>query len=114
MSTRATYQFKTEHSGTHTVYIHYDGYPLGASHYLENAISEKGLVSTERFLRFNKNAQLTKSHEAHGDTEYRYTITGDNILVFKRIDQNWVQKFDGIIVDFIMFAKQYNDDWEII
>jgi len=27
MATRATYQFISEWSGTHTVYIHHDGYP---------------------------------------------------------------------------------------
>jgi hypothetical protein len=73
MSTRATYQFISEWSGTHTVYIHHDGYPEGAAEYFTK---ENGapIVKVETFLRSNEKAELTKSHEIHGDSEFRYTV----------------------------------------
>jgi hypothetical protein len=81
MSTRATYQI----NGT-TFYIHYDGYEAGAAGYFLNmhrcATGRGGLA--ERFLRGNELAEITASHEAHGDTEWRYTLIGTQLTVRKR------------------------------
>jgi len=86
MSTRATYQFI---GGTLpapiTVYIHHDGYPEGAACYFWNMHEcERRLGHFERFLIANERAEVTDSHEAHGDTEYRYTLEGDELTAWKR------------------------------
>ena len=102
MSTRATYQFISEWSGTHTVYIHHDGYPEGAAQYFTK---ENGapIVKVETFLRCNEKAELTKSHEIHGDSEFRYTVKGGHLLAQKRV--NFTDKFDtfwnGSVADFV-------------
>jgi len=84
MSTRATYEFRDRYGRGGTIYIHTDGYPAGAAHHLARAIvygGERGSMA-ERMIRGNPDtADLTDSHEGHGDTEYRYTIhrpTADN------------------------------------
>ncbi len=83
MSTRATYQFKADkkdYSAGATIYIHYDGYPEGAAAYFHAMLiaeNQRGGLVT-RFIRANELAELTDSHEAHGDTEYRYTVTNQN------------------------------------
>lgn len=76
MSTRATYQFKRQYGRDVTVYIHHDGYPAGAAGlYLVPAIElAAGYLTPEWFIRANERAEITDSHQAHGDTEYRYTI----------------------------------------
>jgi hypothetical protein len=78
MSTRATYQFITP-SHTTTCYVHHDGYPEGAADYLRDAFT------AEQFLRKNEHAELTGGHDAHGDTEYRYTIWHNLVNIEKRI-----------------------------
>lgn len=75
MSTRATYQINDQ-----TFYIHHDGYPEGGAAYLFNMIKAKHQPHARgdwpmAFIRGNYNADITDSHEAHGDTEYRYTVT---------------------------------------
>lgn len=76
MSTRATYLFKRQHGRDVAVYIHHDGYPEGAAGlYLLPAIeASSGYLTVEAFIRANERAEITDGHEAHGDTEYRYTI----------------------------------------
>ena len=81
MSTRATYLFSnTSMAGEDVcIYIHHDGYPSGAAQYLSRA---KNLSSRDRrpllesFIAANKGAEITRSHSTHGDTDYRYSITG--------------------------------------
>lgn len=77
MSTRATYQING-----HTFYIHHDGYPAGAAMYLNNAMEftseAPNATFQDDFMRANARAELTESHEAHPDTEYRYTVTTRN------------------------------------
>lgn len=77
MSTRATYEIDG-----HTFYIHHDGYPDGAAMYFHNALRWPE-VAEERapnanfaddFMRANPRAELTPSHDAHADTEFRYTV----------------------------------------
>jgi hypothetical protein len=105
MSTRATYQFISEWSGTHTVYIHHDGYPEGAAEYFTK---ENGapIVKVETFLRSNEKAELTKSHEIHGDSEFRYTVKSGNLLAQKRVGftDKFDTFFDGSVADFV---KEY-------
>ncbi len=109
MSTRATYQFISEWSGTHTAYIHHDGYPLGAAHYFSDG--EKTISNINAFIRANHNAEMTASHEIHGDTEYRYTVKSGHLIAQKRV--NFTDKFDtfwqGAIADFV---KEYYSSWE--
>jgi len=106
MSTRATYQFKNQWSGTHTAYIHHDGYPEGAAQYFLN--DGAPIFNINTFIRTNHKAEMTASHEIHGDTEYRYTIQGSHLLAQKRI--NFTHEFatiwDGSIQTFI--GKYYD------
>lgn len=76
MSTRATYQIKSGFSKV-TLYIHHDGYFEGAAQYFRKtldlmATSDCDLLTC--FLWANGRAELTGSHESHGDTEYRYDL----------------------------------------
>jgi len=89
MSTRATYTFSnTALAGEDiTVYIHHDGYPMGAAEYFRKAMDEKldsGRQLLEAFIAANDRAMITRCHQAHGDTEYRYTTDGKQITVEHR------------------------------
>ena len=103
MSTRATYRFipnDRRFRPAVTIYIHHDGYPEGAAGYLQDA------YNAETFIRKNNRAEITASHEVHGDTEYQYDIhqkTG--IRAFERRgygeDVVWNKFFDGPVEDFV-------------
>jgi len=85
MSTGATYQFN-DHGCTTTVYVHQYGYPQGAAAYflaMHHVKSSKGRAVD--FIRSNGLAEITKSHGAHEDTEYQYTIKKDGELKAVRI-----------------------------
>jgi hypothetical protein len=122
MSTRATYQFLSDR-GKATLYIHQDGYPEGAAQYLQAAIDcenqQGGWV--ERMIRANDGAEITTSHEAHGDTEHRYTIgccSGSPAAISwqKReggegTHADWVRMFGGTVEAFIkVFLEEDMDD----
>ncbi len=92
MATRATYQFISEWSGTYTAYIHHDGYPEGAAQYFLNG--DKPIFNINAFIRANHRAEMTASHEIHGDTEYRYTLQGSHLFAQKRI--NFTNEFETI------------------
>tara|TARA_R110002072_G_scaffold36929_5_gene108430 strand:- start:2647 stop:2985 length:339 start_codon:yes stop_codon:yes gene_type:complete len=96
------------------VYIHHDGYPTGAAEYFRKALF---IAKTDRrpileaFIAANTGAQITRSHQTHGDTEYRYTIDRKDVLVEKRIsnfreehglDNYWQTIFVGSIEEFIV------------
>jgi len=85
MATRATYKFISDITGTHTAYIHSDGYPEYAYNYLENA------ASIDAFMVKNDRAEITESHEIHGDTDYRYTIQNGCVVCEKR---TWFESDD--------------------
>ena len=69
MSTRATYKI-----GDYTAYIHHDGYPeYAVPNYIVPILRHAHM---DNFIRKNDGAELTLSHQAHGDTDYTYTITG--------------------------------------
>jgi len=96
MATRATYKI----DGVH-FYIHYDGYEEGAAKYFWNmhCSTDSGRGgNAEAFLRGNDLAEFTKSHNAHGDTEYRYDLKGETLTVRKRTgDWSSVEgKFDVV------------------
>ena len=118
MSTRATYQIQTVLRGvyprlsvrTSTVYIHHDGYPSGAAHYLRNGIdlariTERPLL--ECFIWANARAEMTDSHECHGDTDYRYSLYAKEgvwwVTASKRDfrDDSYNPIFDGPVDRFI-------------
>lgn len=104
MSTRATYGFPDD--GV-TIYKHHDGYPKGAATHFYNAWRNAGRGMAAGFLRGNDDAELTKSHEYHGDTEYRYEVrkaegcsSGYRIQPYRR--ENW----DGKPSDWLPMAPQ--------
>lgn len=85
MSTRATYEI-----GDLTFYVHHDGYPAGAAAKFADMIGAMTVSANGRgidaiadrrggacfaFIRGNMNAEPTESHQAHGDTEYRWKIS---------------------------------------
>jgi len=110
MSTRATYQI----NGT-TFYVHHDGYPQGAATYFANAANSDSLGGlAEKFIRANYKAEFTTDHEAHGDTEYRYTVNGDQITVEARVDfgETWKIEFSGFL--FAFMCENTDDDWSSV
>ncbi len=114
MSTRATYRFENRlraNCASHpalTLYIHHDGYPSGAAAYFWEAHHfanwKGGLVM--QFIRANPNAELTDSHEIHGDTEYRYSFTDGTLKAEKSFydsadTKRWRVIFEGPYWEFI-------------
>lgn len=113
MATRATYQINGK-----TFYIHWDGYEDGAAVYLWNmhqidAKSRGDLAAA--FLRGNDSAEFTDSHDAHGDTEFRYTIDRDTLTVDKRTgweDNQFSTVWTGHWWDFINAHPKQIDNFE--
>jgi len=99
MSTRATYEFKSELFGSITFYIHHDGYPYGAAQYIIKAKELQGPSLADRFYRANHKAEFTNGHSSHGDTDYRYTFEGNKILV--QSHEGTKIYFNGTIEDFL-------------
>ena len=108
MSTRATYRFKSEYNDS-TIYIHHDGYQEGAAFYFYNAFVNNGNLTAESLIRGNDKAEITESHQAHGDTEYRYTIGGQSLKVLSGYGDKWHTVFNGDWVDFI--NDNINQGW---
>lgn len=108
MSTRATYQFIGKVTGTQTMYIHHDGYPEYAFHYFQ------GGHNIDSFAEHNEDrAEVTESHEIHGDTEYRYTVQNNSVLCQKRVftesGDTWEIEFLGTVYEFInKYQKKYD------
>lgn len=109
MSTRATYLFEADLSNCRPAvcfYIHHDGYPEGAAEYFLAALlhtNERGGLA-ERFIRANENAEFTGSHQAHGDTEFRYTVNPDYTLLAEArvgFSNEWRTHFYGNLLDFV-------------
>jgi len=130
MSTRATYEFQAtkriyrDGQNWHdapdiTLYVHHDGYLAGAAAKLDF----DGAICTtaESFIRHNAKAEITDSHDSHGDTDFRYTVYWDDrgsraqILAEKRYYANtednesgkdyWKPVFDGALISFIIAYK---------
>ena len=115
MSTRATYTFSnTALAGEDvTVYIHHDGYPMGAAEYFRKAMDEKidtGRPLLEAFIAANDRSMITRCHEAHGDTDYRYDTDGKVVTIHHRsieftddgYSEKWSCVYHGDIDEFII------------
>ena len=106
MSTRATYSFISDNLPAVTFYIHCDGYKEGAAQYFYNAVvseNESGSF-VSKFLRANERADFTRSHDAHGDTEYRYTLSDSFLLTveaYNHTSDDWGVDFTGPLDQFI-------------
>ena len=107
MSTRATYEFRSNFHNPVVIYKHHDGYPEGAVEHLE------GVRTAEQFIRKIDEAEITDSHEVHGDTEYRYYITpsweDDEVRVRVEEEDNedsWRTIFTG---SFAEFKQKYGE-----
>ena len=107
MGTRATYKIEKT-----TFYIHYDGYEEGAAQYFLNMVRAQSEIdrngmptnrggNAENFLRANRLAEFTESHELHGDTEYEYDLKGDQLTVRSGYGEEKKQTFQGPLVDFL-------------
>ncbi|KJU86697.1 hypothetical protein MBAV_001112 [Candidatus Magnetobacterium bavaricum] len=112
MNTRATYQFIGDEKNlepTVTIYVHHDGYPQGAAEYFQDMLKQKHGCLATKFMHAVEGAELTLCHEAHRDTEYRYTITGDDHLTaLVKIDSDtWDIFFEGTLAEFV---KQYGSE----
>jgi hypothetical protein len=119
MSTRATYKIVSEGGQPNiTLYIHHDGYPEGAAEYFYNLLNvenRRGGWATQ-MIRANDGAEITGSHELHGDTEYRYNLyeSTNSVEAIKEIgsdNETWQTFFSGSIVDFI---KKYIKDADFV
>jgi hypothetical protein len=111
MSTRATYQFKGYLSEV-TIYHHCEGYLSGAAILFANAMKVGERLTAESFIRGNERAEITESHEIHGDTEYRYNIVADSqtIHVSERvIGLDWREIGSAKVEDFITVSESQKD-----
>jgi len=106
MATRATYRIACGNKAELTVYIHWDGYPEGAADYFDRALNlyenPRGSELLEKasfeacFLMANPKAEVTRSHEWHGDTEYRYDLWRSGIDPRKRTYMvTWAERKPG-------------------
>lgn len=111
MATRATYRFTNTY-----IYIHYDGYPEGAANYFYQTIisPSKGNFATQ-FIRAVPSAEITSSHAIHGDTDYRYDITGTGpnatIEAYARLGKEWRHFFNGTLYQFISTYSEAIPDY---
>ena len=125
MSTRATYRFKATQKWqpTTTIYIHHDGYLDGAAVYFYRMLinKSKGCAATQ-FIRANESAELTGGHDSHGDTEYKYDVTGSGpeaqIVAYKRAwsvaddeREEWRVVYTGTLADFCANHREGIDSW---
>lgn len=99
MSTRGTYKFKGNRKDLLPdtfIYVHYDNYPEGAAVHFYNLLTNpsKGNMATQ-FIRANEHAEITKNHECHGDTEYRYEIEGYGPEAIVTCKQGYGDESDG-------------------
>lgn len=137
MSTRGTYKFKGNRRNfvpDTYIYVHYDNYPEGAAAQFYNLLinPSKGNMATQ-FIRSNEHAEITKNHDCHGDTEYRYEIEGHgpeaevicyerqfpNGYDYKKADnqESWVgiavQKLHEFISERTKYIKDYRPFKEV-
>ena len=107
MSTRATYQIEEV-----TFYIHYDGYQEGAAGYFLNMIESNSAIDkngmplnrggpVEAFIRGNRLAEFTESHDLHGDTEFEYTLKGTHLTVRAGYGEEKRQVYSGELSKFV-------------
>ena len=110
MATRATYDIEQT-----VFYIHWDGYPTGAAvyfWYMHKARKQGKGGAAESFLRGNSDAEITRSHETHGDTEYRYTLRGNLLTVEKRYGESFSEIFSGNWWEFVNANSEQIPEFE--
>ena len=125
MSTRATYQF--HHNDTFkadtTIYIHSDGYPEGAAHYIYHALRaaevsellklKNEYFTVEDFIRNNLKAEITGHHLTHKDTEFKSEFRNcvgnglfslrSSVTVYSRAyGEKWKQESHSTIEEFLL------------
>lgn len=87
MSTRATYCFipNDKWDPKTTLYIHHDGYESGAAEKARRVADFNGMSNggiAEKWLRaLPGEAEITREHKAHADTEYQYDFTDNGTQV---------------------------------
>tara|TARA_R100000808_G_C2130387_1_gene139722 strand:+ start:947 stop:1375 length:429 start_codon:yes stop_codon:yes gene_type:complete len=115
MSTRATYGFHSSEKPDITLYIHHDGYPEGAAVYIRNALREpsgyasrQDYLTAESFIRANNRAEITRSHERHSDTEYRYDFVPS--LKKRQHDHLGIISLDAAVV--MRSRINFTDEWD--
>lgn len=118
MATRATYEI----TGT-TFYCHWDGYPSGAATRFAAMVAAATVADSDvldviedrrggwpfHFIRGVKDAEPTEGRDAHGDTEYHYTLTSGpdhdlTIKVEKRVaykSDGWATLYSGPLVPWL-------------
>lgn len=115
MGTRATYEIDGK-----TFYKHWDGYEVGAASFFWRMVAwpNKRGTMAERFLRAIDDAEFTESRDAHGDTEYHYTIERNKsgkyelLAENRRFDSNaWRIVYAGSLMDFINQHAEEFKEW---
>ena len=98
MATRATYSFTRPHGPQVTVYKHWDGYPEGAADHLTDALT------AEAFIRKHPDSEITAERDAHGDTEWHYSVhhVDRQVLIWVMCrrpwdSDDWITVYDGPI-----------------
>lgn len=88
MSTRGTYEFQNDDGTSKFCYVHHDNYESGAAEKIWKTqfyLAENKEVSLlDAFMKMNDRAGLCESHDAHSDTEYRYTFKADQTFVAEK------------------------------
>lgn len=114
MSTRATYCFipSDKWYPKITLYIHHDGYESGAAEYARTVADYDGMSKgeiAEKWIRaLPGNAEITREHKAHADTEYTYDFTangtevkvkhvGTGKTLYEGNTAEWINKQLGLI-----------------
>ncbi len=108
MSTRATYLLPATSYSNQLIcfYIHHDGYLIGAARYFYNmqqCKNKRGWLAG-RFFRANSNAEFTKDHEEHSDTDFRYAINHQDVLTAWQKDSlknEWQVVYEGPWYQFV-------------
>ena len=93
MATRTTIQLQNtlgDIEQTVTLYKHWDGYPSNVRSLIELAVKNANVNPKDRrytsnvlseLIKLDDKIVITKSHEAHGDTEYQYNLKGKNLEI---------------------------------
>jgi len=93
MATRTTIQLQNTLgviNQTVTLYKHWDGYPSNVKPLIELAVLNANVNPKDRrftsnvlaeLIKLDDKIEITKSHEAHGDTEYQYNLNGEKLEI---------------------------------
>lgn len=105
--TRATYHFAAvpDVCQANTLYIHTDGYPIGAAGFLRTMLLDQGASHARAFQRAHQQRACV-AKEPHGDnlTSFRYQVSEYAIVAEERVKpgvDEWKPVFEGQLLDFI-------------